>query len=140
MRGGDAGGSLKPEEISNGDKSMTEVHRVKDPCIHLVVDVGNLLDSNITDDVTQDDDNPNLFIEVKTKHKKRNSPNGHLLTLVSSGVKTRNKQKADCGSDLRVVGRPPNAISRDNNSQYSIVYGVQITLQDMGIGSPHPVK
>lgn len=70
MRGGDVGGSSKLEEISDGDKSVMEDHRLGDLSIHLVVEVGNLSDSSITDGVTQDDDNPNPFIEVKTKHGK----------------------------------------------------------------------
>lgn len=62
------------------------------------------------------------------------------LTPMSSGVKTRNLQKADYGSDLRGVGRPSNNNSRDKCSRASIADGAQRTLQDMGIGSPSLVK
>lgn len=87
---GHARGNLKLEEISCVDKFVMQVHGDLDLAIHLLVEVGNSSKSRMYDDDTQDDVNPNPFIEVRAKHRKRNSPNGHKSTLASSGVKTRN--------------------------------------------------
>lgn len=82
---GHARGILIPEEISSGDGTLMKANG--EFPIHLVVEVGSSLESRTRDDTME---NSNLFIQVRAKNKKRNSPNGHSSTPVSSGVKTRN--------------------------------------------------
>lgn len=87
-------------------------------------------------------EDPNPFIEVKSRNKCHSPPSPLNFVFVPSsvGVKTRNRQREDCGSKTRGVGRPTNIYSRDKKSRAEIVDGSQRTLQDMGIGSPSHSK